>query len=188
MTERGMGNMKTNQFSNAMHANAVVGGIRMVRRVLVLALICILLTGVLTACGSKDSGKTYDLQQVYQDILAAQPEGSDDLSDVMFETTDKDAIEEFYPGLGAIELKQEVCYQHAVTGFCEIMLVEAADSKDVQRIVDIFNQRIDTAADDSFYTETAQLWAQNAQVQTEGNYVALVALPDGYTVPEKIFS
>ena len=50
--------MKTNQFSNAMHANAVVGGTRMVRRVLVLALICILLTGVLTACGSKDSGKT----------------------------------------------------------------------------------------------------------------------------------
>ncbi len=188
MTEGGMGIMKTNQFSNAMHANAVVGGTRMVRLVLVLALICMLLTGVLTACGSKDSGKTYDLQQVYQDILAAQPEGSDDLSGVMFETTDKDAIEEIYPGLGAIELKQEVCYQHAVTGFCEIMLVEAADSKDVQRIVDIFNQRIDTAADDSFYPETAQLWAQNAQVQNEGNYVALVALPDGYTVPEKIFS
>ena len=110
------------------------------------------------------------------------------MSDVMFETTDKDAIEEFYPGLGTIELKQEVCDQHAVTGFCEIMLVEAADSEDVQRIVDIFNQRIDTAADDSFYPETAQLWAQNAQVQTEGNYVALVALPDGYTVPKKIFS
>ena len=64
MTERGMGNMKTNQFSNAMHANALVGGTRLVRRVLMLALICILLTGVLTACGSKDSGKTYDLQQV----------------------------------------------------------------------------------------------------------------------------
>ena len=105
--------MKTSKFSTAMHASAVVGGTRLVRRVLVLvlALICILLTGVLTACSSKDSGKTYDLQQVYQDILAAQPEGSDDLSDVMFETTDKDAIEEFYPGLGAIELKQEVCYQ-----------------------------------------------------------------------------
>ena len=54
----------------------------------------------------------------------------------------------------------------------------------MQRIVDIFNQRIDTAADDSFYPETAQLWAQNAQVQTEGNYVAPAALPDGYTVPE----
>ena len=141
----------------------------------------------LTACGG-DSSKSYDLQEVYQEILAAQPENTDDLSGVMFETTDQDAIEEVYPGLGAIKLKQEVCYQHAVTGFCEIMLVEVADSKDVQSVVDIFNQRIDTASDDSFYPETAQLWAQNAQVQTEGNYVAMVALPDGYTVPEKIFS
>lgn len=180
--------MKTNKLTSVTQANAAVGGTQMVRKVLVLALICVLLTGVLTACGSKDNGKTYDLQQVYQDILAAQPDGTDDLSGVMFETTDKDAIEEIYPGLGEIELKQEVCYQHAVTGFCEIMLVEAADSKDVQSIVDIFNQRIDTAADDSTYPETAQLWAQNAQVQTEGNYVAMVALPDGYTVPEQIFS
>ena len=124
----------------------------------------------------------------YMDTANYEPENTDDLSGVMFETTDQDAIEEFYPGLGAIKLKQEVCYQHAVTGFCEIMLVEVADSKDVQSVVDIFNQRIDTASDDSFYPETAQLWAQNAQVQTEGNYVAMVALPDGYTVPEKIFS
>ena len=124
----------------------------------------------------------------YIDTANYEPENTDDLSGVMFETTDQDAIEEVYPGLGAIKLKQEVCYQHAVTGFCEIMLVEVADSKDVQSVVDIFNQRIDTASDDSFYPETAQLWAQNAQVQTEGNYVAMVALPDGYTVPEKIFS
>ena len=152
------------------------------------ALICALLLCVLTSCGSQDSDKSYDLQQVYQDILAAQPEGTDDLSAVMFETTDREAINEVYPGLGDIELKQEVCYQHAVTGFCEIMLVEAANSTDVQTIVDIFNQRIDTASDDSFYPETAQLWAQNAQVQTSGNYVALVALPDGYIVPDPIFS
>ena len=158
------------------------------KKIFAAAMICALLLCVLTSCGSQDSDKSYDLQQVYQDILAAQPEGTDDLSAVMFETTDSEAIEEFYPGLGDIELQQEVCYQHAVTGFCEIMLVEAADSADVQAIVDIFNQRIDTAADDSFYPETAQLWAQNAQVQTSGNYVALVALPDGYTVPDPIFS
>ncbi len=151
------------------------------------ALLCALLLCVLTSCGSQDSGKSYDLQQVYQNILAAQPADADDLSAVMFETTDQEAINGTYPGLGEIELKQEVCYQHAVTGFSEIMLVEAADSADVQTIVDIFNQRIDTAADDSFYPETAQLWAQNAQVQTSGNYVALVALPDGYTVPDPIF-
>lgn len=152
-----------------------------------LLLICMM--AVMAGCGeSQNDGKEYDLQQVYQNILASQPAGTEDLSGVMFETTDKDAIEVTYPGLGEIELKQEVCYQHAVTGFCEVMLVEAADSSDVQKIVDIFNARIDTAADDTFYPETAQIWAQNAQVQTEGNYVAMVALPDGYTVPDKIFN
>ena len=119
--------------------------------------------------------------------MNAQPADAEDLSGVMFETTDKDAINGTYHGLADIELKQEVCYQHAVTGFCEVMLVETASADDVQKVIDIFNARIDTAADDSFYPETAQIWAQNAQVQSEGNYVALVALPDGYTVPDKIF-
>ena len=162
--------MKTSKNAHAAHAGLCANIAKATRTAVTTALICVLLAGMLTACGG-DSSKSYDLQEVYQEILAAQPENT-----------------EVYPGLGAIKLKQEVCYQHAVTGFCEIMLVEVADSKDVQSVVDIFNQRIDTASDDSFYPETAQLWAQNAQVQTEGNYVAMVALPDGYTVPEKIFS
>lgn len=153
------------------------------------AVLCLLLCmSVMAGCGDSADSESYDLQQVYQDILAAQPEGTDDLAGVMFETTDEAVIEEFYPGLGAIELKQEVCYQHAITGFCEIMLVEAANEGDVQAIADIFYNRIDVAADDSFYPETAQLWAQNAVVQISGSYVAMAALPDGYTVPEKIFS
>lgn len=150
--------------------------------------ICVLIVCVTVftfGCGKE--GKAYDLQQVYQNLMASQPEDAEDLSAVMFETTDKTAIETIYPGLGDIELKQEVCYQHAVTGFCEVMLVETANSKDAKKVIDIFNGRIDMSADDTFYPETAQIWAQNAQVQSEGNYVAMVALPNGYTVPDKIF-
>lgn len=158
-------------------------------RTIAICLLMACMTIFMFGCGEKQNtdGKTYDLQQVYQDLMNAQPADAEDLSGVMFETTDKDAINETYPGLGDIELKQEVCYQHAVTGFCEVMLVETASADDVQKVIDIFNARIDTSADDSFYPETAQIWAQNAQVQSEGNYVALVALPDGYTVPDKIF-
>ena len=150
--------------------------------------ICVLIVCVTVftfGCGKE--GKAYDLQQVYKNLMASQPEDAEDLSAVMFETTDKTAIETIYPGLGDIELKQEVCYQHAVTGFCEVMLVETANSKDAKKVIDIFNGRIDMSADDTFYPETAQIWAQNAQVQSEGNYVAMVALPNGYTVPDKIF-
>ena len=142
--------MKTSKNAHAAHAGLCANIAKATRKAVTTALICVLLAGMLTACGG-DSSKSYDLQEVYQEILAAQPENTDDLSGVMFETTDQDAIEEVYPGLGAIKLKQEVCYQHAVTGFCEIMLVEVADSKDVQSVVDIFNQRIDTASNDSFY-------------------------------------
>lgn len=155
---------------------------------LILILVLLLCLSLLAGCSGSDDKKTYDLSQVYQDIMAQQPETADDLSAVMFETSDAEMIEVLYPGLGAIELKQEVYYQHAITGFCEIMLVEATDGADVQTIEDIFHNRIDVAADDSFYPETAQLWAENAEVQSEGNYVALIALPDGYTVPDRIFS
>lgn len=161
---------------------------RNTRKLTIMICVIMLCMTAMVGCGGQDNSGNYDLQQVYQDILAAQPEGTDDLTGVMFETADAAMIEEFYPGLGAIELKQEVCYQHAITGFCEIILVEAANEADVQAISDIFYQRIDVAADDSFYPETAQLWAQNAVVQTSGNYVAMVALPDGYTVPDPIFS
>lgn len=158
-------------------------------RTIAICLLMACMTIFMLGCGEKQpaDAKTYDLQQVYQDLMNAQPADAEDLSGVMFETTDKDAINGTYHGLADIELKQEVCYQHAVTGFCEVMLVETASADDVQKVIDIFNARIDTAADDSFYPETAQIWAQNAQVQSEGNYVALVALPDGYTVPDKIF-
>lgn len=164
--------------------------VNLLRNVSMFAVIFALLLclSLLAGCGGSDDKKNYDLQQVYQDILAQQAETAEDIAGVMFETTDAEIIEEVYPGLGSIELKQEVYYQHAVTGFCEIMLVEAADEKDVQAIKDIFYHRIDVAADDSFYPETAQLWAENAEVQSEGSYVALIALPDGYMVPETIFS
>lgn len=159
------------------------------KKMFAVAVLCltVVFAGMMTGCSGNEE-KTYDLGQVYTNILESQPEGSEDLSGVMFETADKQVIEEFYPGLGEFELNQEVYFQHAITGFCEIMLVEAADKDDVQAIADIFYKRIDLGADDSFYPETAQLWAENAEVQIEGRYVAMVALPNGYIVPEHIFS
>lgn len=154
-------------------------------RTIAICVLIVCVTAFMFGCGKED--KSYDLQQVYQNLMESQPEDAEDLSAVMFETTDQTAVETIYPGLGDIELKQEVFYQHAVTGFCEVMLVETANSKDVEEVIDIFNERIDKSADDTFYPETAQIWVQNAQVQREGNYVAMVALPNGYTVPDKIF-
>ena len=33
-----------------------------------------------------------------------------------------------------------------------------------------------------------KIWERNAVVQLKGNYVAMIALPDGYTIPEDVFA
>ena len=113
-------------------------------RTIAICLLMACMTIFMFGCGEKQpaDAKAYDLQQVYQDLMNAQPADIEDLSGVMFETTDKDAINGTYHGLADIELKQEVCYQHAVTGFCEVMLVETASPDDVQKVIDIFNARM----------------------------------------------
>ena len=65
--------MKTSKNAHAAHAGLRANIAKAARTAVTAALICALLAGMLTACGG-DSSKTYDLQEVYQEILAAQPE------------------------------------------------------------------------------------------------------------------
>ena len=106
----------------------------------------------------------------------------------MFSESNPDVINEFYEGISDIELKQQLLYIHPITGFaCEIMLVEVANEADVEKAVSIFESRIALGSDDSCYAETAALWKSNAQVQSYGNYVCLIALPEGYEIPANVF-
>ena len=127
-----------------------------------------------------------DMETVYQNILVAINAGD---GFVMFPENNPYIINEFYAGLSEVELKQTVFYIHPITGFaCEIMLVEVANETDVQTVVDIFENRIVLGGNDEFYADTAALWKTNAQVQTFGNYVCMIALPDDYTIPEDVFA
>ena len=75
-----------------------------------------------------------------------------------------------------------------MTGYaCEILLVEVAeDSVDAAKA--ILQARVDSAANDTGYPENAVLWQSNAQVQVQGNCLCMIALPDGYTIPENVFA
>lgn len=149
------------------------------------AALCISLVGC--AKTGSDIPQDLDLQQVYQTILDAQKETEQEEL-VLLEETSDDLIENYYVGLKGIELKQRVLYMAPITGFaCEVMLVEVADSKDVQAVEDIFNARINLGGSDEFYAETSALWKANAKVQTLGNYVAMVVFPDGYVIPDNVF-
>lgn len=125
------------------------------------------------------------LEDVYQAILNAQ-EGQDPL--VMFPEGNPDLIESFYPGLSQIELVQQAIYFPPVLGFVsEVLLVEVANHADVQSVVEIFEARIEHGASDTTYPDVAAYWTTCAQVQSAGNYVAMIALPNGYTIPENVF-
>lgn len=149
-------------------------------------LLASLLVLSLTACGGKSDDSAgsdsapadLNLEDVYQSLLDQQPKDADEL--VMLPESSPDILDGFYPGLSDLELKQQVFYVAPVTGFAtEVMLVEVADSKDLDTVKEIFTQRIADASDESgCYPETAEIWASRAVVQTSGNYAAMIVLPD----------
>ncbi len=134
------------------------------------------------------AAQEYDLEALYQAILASQPEEKQgDI--VMFPEGDPALIEMMYEGLGNVAIEEQVFYVAPITGFaCEVMLIKAADEAAAQSAYDIFNARIAKGADDTFYPDTAALWATNAKAQREGLYVCMVALPEGCTIPEDVFA
>ena len=154
------------------------------------------LTLALTACGggngassggasSGAAGGDISFDAVYQGILDAQ-ENTDEL--ILFPEEGADAIESLYPGLTALNPARVRLYLPPVTGYaCEILLVEVAEG-DVDAAKAILQDRIDSGANDTGYPENAVLWQNNAQIQTQGNCLCMIALPDGCTIPENVFS
>ncbi len=126
------------------------------------------------------------LSTFYQAILDAQPEDAEEL--ILFEENNPELIASFYPGLEDIELSQQAYYMPPIaTHPCEIVMVEVKNEEDVQAVVDIFQARIDLGSDNTTYPESAAGWQLYAQVQTSGNYVCMIVLPEGYVIPENVF-
>ncbi len=143
----------------------------------------------LFGCGGTDDGPEpgTSVSSFYDAILAAQPEGAEDL--IFFEESDPTLINSFYPGLDGIELSQQAFYMPPiVTHPCEIVLVEVKDAEHVQAVADIFRVRIDLGADNTTYPESAAGWQLYGQVQCSGNFVCMIVLPEGYVVPENVFA
>lgn len=165
------------------------------KRLLSILALCALALA-LTACGggnnassggASSAGGEVSFDAVYQGILDAQKDsGQEEL--IFFPEEGADAIESLYPGLTALDPTRLQLYLPPVTGYaCEILLVEVAEG-DVDAAKAILQDRIDSGAGDTGYPENAVLWQNNAQVQVQGNCLCLIALPDGYTIPENVFA
>lgn len=138
---------------------------------------------------NNSSTETKNLEDVYDYIIEAQPENlKNDLT--FFQETDQEMIESYYPGLSDISLKQENIYTPAIIGFAqEIALVEVENSNDVDKVKEIFNKRIEDCKNSvACDPEINELWTTNAEVQVSGNFVAMIALPEGYIIPNNVFA
>ena len=154
------------------------------------ALLVVLMILSLCGCGGetgKGPAPGTELATFYQAILDAQPADAEEL--ILFEEYNPDLIASFYPGLEKIQLNQQVFYMPPIaTHPCEIVLVEVANSEDVEAVADIFQTRIDLGSDNTSYPESAAGWKLYAQVQRSGNFVCMIVLPKGNVIPENVFA
>ena len=91
---------------------------------------------------------------------------------------DSEMLDAFYAGLTAISTKQLVAYMPMITAVpCEIVMVECANAADVAAVKAIFNARIAAQMNDQFnYPMVIEAWENEAQVVSNGNFVALLVI------------
>lgn len=97
-----------------------------------------------------------------------------------------DYLTNYYPGLSAVSTNQKTIYTTMISSaVCEIALVEVKNASDVQKVKDIFQARIDAqvGTDDApggaWYPASIEGWKTGSRIVSKGNYVMMVAFPDG---------
>ncbi len=128
-------------------------------------------------------GNWYDVNELYQAILAEQPEDMESLQ--MFdESENKDLIKNNYPNFYNCDYEQILYYAPPIAGYpCEIMIVQTKTEREADYIEGEFVERIEMGAADETYPENAEGWVLRAEVQRDGNFVVMIVLPEGYEVP-----
>ena len=124
-----------------------------------------------------------DLETLYNQGIEVLNQMGDD-APILFPETDVNYLENFYPGLAAVELKQLYAGVAPVTNApFEIILVEVANEADVQTVLDIFQARVDRESGDSTYPENAEAWMNKCRITSRGNYVFLAVLMGSTEIP-----
>ena len=117
-----------------------------------------------------------DLNAFYQTIF------DDPANYTMLISMDDNALDAFYPGLTTCQLNQRVAIMPKTSAVpCEIVMVECANSYDVENVKTIFRARIKAQVEDHFnYPPVIEAWQTQAKVVSNGNFVALFVV-DGMT-------
>lgn len=142
-------------------------------------------TEAATPTAAEQPEQELDLEAVYQAFLDLQTESEDGS---LFLFPDDFSVDYYYAGLKELSPIQIKLYTAPVTGFAtELMMVEVKDTDQMEQVKKVFQERIALGAADEGYPDSAAIWEKNAKIQTYGNYVAMVVLPDRYVMPENVF-
>ena len=154
------------------------------RLISVLLALALLLVG----CGAEAAPtepvvESIDLEALYNqgvEVLAQMGPNAP----VLFPETNIDYLDQFYPGLAEIELKQLYAGVAPVTNApFEIILVEVANEADVPTVMEIYQGRVDRESDDTAYPENAEAWLNNCKITSRGPYVFLAVLMNPCEIP-----
>lgn len=158
---------------------------KLISMILVLSLVF-----ALAACGGKDAAvgsngsaaaagseskvdevKSADLQAFYDSTFVGE-----DMP--MMGMMDKEALDAFYAGLTALELKQCIVAMPMISAVAaEVALVEVADAADLAKVEEIFEARIAYQIEaGAFYPATVEAWEKNAEIITHGNTMMMICL------------
>ena len=120
----------------------------------------------------KEEIKSADLQAFFETTFSGE-----DMPMLM--PMEKDALDAFYAGLTALDLKQCIAAMPMISAVAaEIALVEVTNPEDVQKVQDIFQARIDYQVKEqgAWYPATIEAWEKNSEIVVNGNTVMLIVM------------
>lgn len=128
-------------------------------------------------------GNWYDVNELYQAILAEQPEDMEPL-DMTDESDNKKLIKKNYPNFYNCDYEQILYYApQAQDDDCEIMIVQTTTEREADYIEEEFLERIEKGASADTDPENIDSWVLRAEIQRDGNFVVMIVLPEGYEIP-----
>ena len=142
------------------------------KRVLTIAMACVLVVGLLAACGGKkETVSDVDLTACFDQMLKDAGFDESYMTDLEGEMLDS-----YYFGLSEIPTKQFLAKAPMMSGVVnEVVLMQCENEDDAARAVTILQQRItDQAEGGAWYPESMEAWGRGQVIQ-HGTYVAMIA-------------
>lgn len=144
------------------------------KRMTALALSVLVLLGLLTACGGKESEAAdldVDLGAFYADVEEEYGWGDGYMVDI-----EGDMLDSYYPGLRDITAKQFVAKMPMMSSVVnEMVFMQCQTEDDAGNAAAILQDRINVQAQGgAWYPESMEAWSNGIVIQ-QGTYVAMVA-------------